>query len=295
MRTRAARTPRPSPRVGRDRARRGRGRSRPRSAPRRARVAGLRARRSRPRRGAAARPRCRRAALSASSRLETRSATCLSAPRSRGPSASNSVSLPRRASDPTSVNASVRSMTCMPRWLVTKSAIGSRSATQRATWSRVSGVTGRQDSQRLLPPVDRALELLLGHPRATLDVQPPGLVVELLLGAPSRPVRAGAQTASAAGPPEPVEEPTVPTGLARAVEPVAEEADDGPAGFPGRHRRRAGESPDERPAATYREQAGRKSRGASAADRRSGRNCRSSSSSRWCSRSSSRRSSRRST
>jgi signal peptidase I len=63
------------------------------------------------------------------------------------------------------------------------------------------------------------------------------------------------------GPPEPVEEPTVPTGLGRAVEPVAEEAEDGPAGFPGRHRRRAGESPDERPAAAYREQAGRKSRG----------------------------------
>jgi len=62
-------------------------------------------------------------------------------------------------------------------------------------------------------------------------------------------------------PPEPVEEPTVPTGFARAGEPVAEEADDGPAGFPGRHRRRAGESPDERPAAAYREQAGRKSRG----------------------------------
>jgi signal peptidase I len=63
------------------------------------------------------------------------------------------------------------------------------------------------------------------------------------------------------GPPEPVEEPTVPTGFARVAEPVAEEADDGPAGFPGRHRRRAGESPDERPAASYREQSGRKSRG----------------------------------
>jgi signal peptidase I len=63
------------------------------------------------------------------------------------------------------------------------------------------------------------------------------------------------------GPPEPVEEPTVPTGFARAAEPVAEEADDAPAGFPGRHRRRAGESPDERPAASYREQSGRKSRG----------------------------------
>jgi signal peptidase I len=61
-----------------------------------------------------------------------------------------------------------------------------------------------------------------------------------------------------------VDEPTVPDGLARAVEPGVEDAEDGPAGFPGRHRRRAGESPGERPASTYREQAaagGRKSRG----------------------------------
>src|SRR5205085_416911 len=50
----------------------------------------------------------------ASSRSFTRSATCFSAPRSRGPSAAKSVSLPRRASDPTSVKASVRSMTCIP-------------------------------------------------------------------------------------------------------------------------------------------------------------------------------------
>jgi signal peptidase I len=66
------------------------------------------------------------------------------------------------------------------------------------------------------------------------------------------------------GPAEPVEEPTVPHGVARAVEPVADDAEDGPPGFPGRHRRRAGESPDERPASTYREQAAagaRKGRG----------------------------------
>ena len=87
------------------------------------------------------------------------------------------------------------------------------------------------------------------------------------------------------GPCEPLDEPTVPDGLARAVEPE-DDAEDGPAGFPGRHRRRAGESPDERPASTYREQAaagGWSSRGwQSDADRRSGRNCRSSSSSRCC-------------
>ena len=56
---------------------------------------------------------------------------------------------------------------------------------------------GRIASHYFLP-VDRALELLLGHLRATLDVQLLGLVVELLLGAPARPVRAGAQTAAAA-------------------------------------------------------------------------------------------------
>ena len=70
-----------------------------------------------------------------------RQATCLSAPRSRGPSAANRVSLPRRASEPTSVNASVRSMTCMPSFDVKASAMESRSATQYATWSSVSGFT----------------------------------------------------------------------------------------------------------------------------------------------------------
>ncbi len=62
-----------------------------------------------------------------------RQATCFNAPCSRGPSAAKSVSFPRRASDPTSVNASVRSMTCMPRFAIAKSAIVSRSATQYAT------------------------------------------------------------------------------------------------------------------------------------------------------------------
>ena len=66
----------------------------------------------------------------AASRSATRNATWSSAPRSLGPSASNSVILPRRAFDPSSVKRSVRSMTCMPRCAVTKSAIASRSATQ---------------------------------------------------------------------------------------------------------------------------------------------------------------------
>src|SRR4029077_18651150 len=69
----------------------------------------------------------------ARSRSETRSATCLKAPCSRGPSAVNRVSFPRRASEPTSVNASCRSMTCIPTCSVRKSTIGSRSATQKAT------------------------------------------------------------------------------------------------------------------------------------------------------------------
>ncbi len=59
------------------------------------------------------------------------------------------------------------------------------------------------------------------------------------------------------GPPEPVDQPTVPNGLARAAEQPAET----PAG---RRRRKAGGSPDERPASAYREQAAagrRKSRG----------------------------------
>src|SRR4051794_6088664 len=73
---------------------------------------------------------------SAASRSVTRSTTRSSTPGSRGPSASNSVSLPLRASEPTSVNLSVRSMTCMPRWPVRKSARVSRSATHSATWSR---------------------------------------------------------------------------------------------------------------------------------------------------------------
>ncbi len=105
----------PSPPGSPNRARRGRGRTRRPSAPRRARDA---------------RPRRDRASRSPPSRLDTRRATCFSAPCSRGPSAAKSVSLPRRASEPTSVNLSVRSMTCMPSRVVTNSAMGSRSATQ---------------------------------------------------------------------------------------------------------------------------------------------------------------------
>ena len=64
------------------------------------------------------------------SRSLTRSATCSSAPRSRGPSAAKSVSFPRRASAPTSVKASVRSTTCIPRCAMAKPATASRSASQ---------------------------------------------------------------------------------------------------------------------------------------------------------------------
>src|SRR5439155_2551981 len=67
---------------------------------------------------------------------------CAKTPGSRGPSASNNVSLPRRASAPISVNVSCRSMTCMPRWRTAKSAIVSRRSTQKATWSRVFGLIG---------------------------------------------------------------------------------------------------------------------------------------------------------
>ncbi len=59
------------------------------------------------------------------------------------------------------------------------------------------------------------------------------------------------------------DQPTVPHG--RATDVPDGDPDEGPTGFPGRHRRRAGASPDARPASTYREEAeaasGRKSRG----------------------------------
>ena len=69
----------------------------------------------------------------AAARSETRSATCAKAPCSRGPSASNSVSLPRRASLPISVKLSSCAITCMPRCRSRNAATGSRSATQNAT------------------------------------------------------------------------------------------------------------------------------------------------------------------
>ena len=135
----------------------------------------------------------------------TRNVTCLSAPCSRGPSSSKSVSLKRRASAPSSVKRSVRSIVCMPRSAISRSAIASRSATQSATWSMVRAVTASQRSdaatlcvELLLATVDRPLELLLGHPRAPLDAHPLGLVVELLLRAALGPLRPRAQPAAAA-------------------------------------------------------------------------------------------------
>ena len=117
------------------RAPRGRGRTRRRSAPRRGRSAGLRRRRPRQARPGASRP----------------GARCASrAPWSRGPSASKSVTFPRRASAPSSVKRSVRSISCMPSCEVRTSAIASRSATQRATWSRVSGLIGPSVPTQLL-------------------------------------------------------------------------------------------------------------------------------------------------
>src|SRR5205823_7431098 len=128
------------------------------------------------------------------------------APGSRGPSASKNVSFPRRASDPASVNRSVRSITCMPRCSVTKSTSGSRSATQKATWSSVFGFTlrgyprGRGLSLGLgLLPVDRPLELRLLHLRPALDPQLPSLVVELVARPSPRAARARPEAATAPG------------------------------------------------------------------------------------------------
>src|SRR5712691_1466720 len=109
---------------------------------------------------------------SAASRLETRSATCLSAPCSRGPSAPKSVSFPRRASEPTSVNRSVRSITCIPRCSVAKSAIESRSATHSATWSRVFGHTAFRSYALVAEGVQIAAASLADRdPRAAEDIR----------------------------------------------------------------------------------------------------------------------------
>src|SRR5579872_5250495 len=123
----------------------------------------------------------------------TRSETCLKAPRSRGPpsSASKRVSLPWRASLPTSVKFSWRSMTCIPSRATASSAIASRSVTQNATWSSVRAVTRPRIPADLRATVDRALQLSLAHARAARDVEPARLPVQLLLRAGLALPRAG--------------------------------------------------------------------------------------------------------
>ena len=69
----------------------------------------------------------------AAARSETRKPTCLNAPVSLGPSASKSVSLPRRAFVPMSVNFSSFVITCMLRWRSRNATMVARSSTQKAT------------------------------------------------------------------------------------------------------------------------------------------------------------------
>src|SRR4051812_45778193 len=64
--------------------------------------------------------------------------------------------------------------------------------------SRTDG-TQTATGYALLPPVDRALELLLRHARAPFDVHAARLVVELLLRPAFCPVCPGAEPAPAAG------------------------------------------------------------------------------------------------
>src|SRR5204863_2004363 len=61
------------------------------------------------------------------------------------------------------------------------------------------GRQGAEHTERLLPRVDCALELLLVHLRAARDVALLRFVVELLFRTTLRPVRAGALSAAAAG------------------------------------------------------------------------------------------------
>src|SRR4051794_13214617 len=84
----------------------------------------------------------------AAARSPTRRTTRTRAPMSRGPGASNRVSLPSRASTPTSVKASVRSISCMPRCSQSSAAWRSRSAVHRATWS---SEVGRMGSEAVMP------------------------------------------------------------------------------------------------------------------------------------------------
>src|SRR5438067_12596977 len=74
---------------------------------------------------------------------------------------------------------------------------GRRASTRRGRASSDSSSDGTQTATGyallLFAAVDGALELLLRHPRPTLDAHPLRLVVELLLRAPLRPLRAGAK------------------------------------------------------------------------------------------------------
>ena len=132
----------------------------PASAPRRGPAPDPPARRTPCCRRRAARARAPSAARTARrSRSVTSMPTSASGPRSRSPSAANSVSLPRRASAPTSVNASVRSISCIPTCVVRKSASRSRSATQSATWSRLSMFILRPRSYPLRSPSNLAAQI----------------------------------------------------------------------------------------------------------------------------------------
>src|SRR5215208_2293809 len=68
------------------------------------------------------------------------------------------------------------------------------SVARRGQYSQRRAICG----SRSLPAIDRPLQLLLVHLGAAVDAHPLGLVVELLLRAALRPVRAGAKAAAAA-------------------------------------------------------------------------------------------------
>src|SRR5262249_48119210 len=80
-----------------------------------------------------------------------------------------------------------------------------RDSSPRRRRGRASSDARREPSGRdrvyvdLLPAVESPLELGLRHPRAPRDVPAPGLVVELFLRPPLRPVRPGAKPTSTTG------------------------------------------------------------------------------------------------